>query len=133
MPILYGYLIFFEIHIPWQYRYWGENTKTHIGWYQYVQSLQFSHNGMNIMVLKCVVLQGYIISMWICWFSLWCHKKCNFLHKLKGKNLWWTFFLKPTKHWSQQNSFANVPKSSQMYHWWKVKVVKLELYILLIY
>jgi len=28
--------------------------------------LQFSHNGMSIMVLKCVISEGYIISIWIC-------------------------------------------------------------------
>jgi hypothetical protein len=29
--------------------------KTHTRWYQYVQSLQFSHNGMSIMVLQYVI------------------------------------------------------------------------------
>jgi len=32
--------------------------KTRTKWYQYVQSLQFSHNGMIIMVLKCVIPKG---------------------------------------------------------------------------
>jgi hypothetical protein len=52
-------------------------------------------------------------------------KKCNFLCNLKQKNPWWPF-KKPTKHWSQQNWFANVPKSSQIHHWSKVKAAKLE-------
>ncbi len=60
--------------IPWQYGYWGKNMKTHTRWYQYVQSLQFSHHGMSIMVLRCVILEGYIVSIWICWFNVWCHK-----------------------------------------------------------
>jgi plasmid rolling circle replication initiator protein Rep len=45
---------------------------------------------------------------------------------LKGKNPWWTFKRKPTKHWSQQNWFVDVSKSSQMHHWSKAKATKLE-------
>ncbi len=91
IPIWYGYLIFFEICIPWQYGYWGKLMKPHTRLYQYVQILQFSHNGMSIMVLRCVILEGYIVSIWICWSNVWCHK-------LKGKNPWWTFLKNSTKH-----------------------------------
>jgi plasmid rolling circle replication initiator protein Rep len=38
---------------------------------------------------------------------------------------WWTI-KKPTKHWSQQNWFVDVSKSSQMHHWSKAKAAKLE-------
>jgi hypothetical protein len=65
---------FLKICIPWQYGYWNKNMKTHTKWYQYIQNLQFSHNGISIMVLKCVTPKGYIISIWICWLDVWCHK-----------------------------------------------------------
>jgi hypothetical protein len=60
--------------------------KTHTECYQYIQSLQFSHNGMSIMVLKCVIQEGYIV--YYEYVDLICDatKKCNFLHKLKGKS-----------------------------------------------
>jgi hypothetical protein len=32
--------------------------KTHTKWYQYVQSLQFSHNGMIIMVFEMCDTEG---------------------------------------------------------------------------
>jgi hypothetical protein len=54
---------FFEIHISWQYRYWGENMKTLPNGINMYKSLQFSHSGMNIMVLKCIILEGYTISI----------------------------------------------------------------------
>ncbi len=75
IPIWYEYLTFLEFCIPWQYGYWGKNMKIHTKWYQYVQSLQFSHNGMRIMILKCVILKGSIVWIWIYWFNVWCHKK----------------------------------------------------------
>jgi hypothetical protein len=37
--------------------------KTHTRWYQYVQTLQVSHNGMNIVVLKYVILERHLISI----------------------------------------------------------------------
>jgi hypothetical protein len=37
--------------------------KIHTKWYQYVQSLQISYNSMNIMVLKCVIQEGYIVRI----------------------------------------------------------------------
>ncbi len=54
----------------------------------------------------------------------------TFLNKVKGKNLWWTLKTKLTKHWSQQNWFADVPKSLRMHNWSKSKATKLEKKIL---
>jgi hypothetical protein len=108
--------------------------KTHSRWYQYVQSLQFSHNDMSIVRLKCVILEGCIVSLlWICWFNVWCHPKkqkhatfCiswkeNILDESLPKKK------KPTKYSSQQIWFVDVSKSSQMHHWSKDNLVaKLE-------
>jgi hypothetical protein len=83
--------------------------KTHTKWYQYVESLQFSHNDMNIMALKCVMPQKSAIFC-ISW------KEKILDEPLKN----------PIKHSSQQNWFVDVPKSSQMHHWSKAKAAKFE-------
>jgi hypothetical protein len=59
-------------------------------------------------------------------------KNATFCISWKEKILDEPFKKKPTKHWSQQNSFVGVPKSSQMNHWSKAKVASWKILILLI-
>ncbi len=53
-------------------------------------------------------------------------KNATFGISWKEKILDEPFRKKPTKHYSQQNWFVDVQKSSQICHWSKAKVAKLE-------